>query len=60
MLKSMQEGRGPSEESAGFRPKPSHKAYSIFKMTGPASHCSSDFWKAPPFVDFVKSSPLHA
>ena len=56
----MQEGRGPSEESAGFRPKPSHKAYSIFKMTGPASHCSSDFWKAPPFVDFVKSSPLHA
>ena len=48
MLNSMQEGSGRSEESDGFRPKPSDKAYSIFKMTGPASHCSSDFWKAPP------------
>lgn len=36
MLNSMQEGSGPSEESDGFRPKPLDKAYSIFKMTGPA------------------------
>ena len=48
MLNSMKEGSGRSEESDGFRPKSSDKAYSIFKMTGPASHCSSDFWKAPP------------
>ena len=40
MLNSMQEGRGPSEESDGFRPKPLDKVYSIFKMTGPASQ----FW----------------
>jgi len=40
MLNSMQEGRGPSEETDGFQPKPLEKAYSIFKMTGPASQ----FW----------------
>ena len=49
MLNGMQEGSGPSEESDGFRPKPLDKAYSIFKMTGPASQ----FWlleSAPAFV----------